>query len=219
MTPDYVAALGNDDLSAHLFREAVRLLTVGDPAAARLLPELERFPDYGLGWLAIADVMRRAKQQEAALLALRRAAQGSEASPVVIHQAGQGLAQLGQGEAAIAAFRRAVTLDPGFAAAWFSLGLVLQDIRNFAGAAEAYCNAQRLKPDFHEAAFNNGVALQEDGRLEEALDAYAEALRIKPESFGRIAQALISGSTGSLWLRPVDLRLALTNRTTGVLHA
>jgi tetratricopeptide (TPR) repeat protein len=219
MTISPVTASGGDDLPPQLFREAVRLLAAGDPAVAGLLPALERFPDYGPGWLAIADVMRRAKQRDAALLALRRAAQAKNAPPAVIHHAGQGLAQLGQGEAAIAAFRRALSLDPGFAAAWYSLGLVLQDARKLAEAAEAYRAAHRLQPNFYEAAFNSGVALQEDGRLEEALDAYAEALQIKPESFGRIAQALISSPTGSLWLRPADLRLALANRAAGCLHA
>jgi hypothetical protein len=42
------------------------------------------------------------------------------------------------------------------------------------------------------------------------MGAYAEALRLRPTSFGRIAQALVSSRTGALWLRPADLRVALT---------
>lgn len=205
-------APGADEQPASLFREAVRRLSAGDPTAAQLLPELERFADYAPGWLALGDVFRRAKQIGAAVLAFRRAAQAAQATPPLLHQAGQALAQLGQEAAAMAAFRRALALDPGLAPAWYSLGLVLQNARQFAEAAAAFRQALTLKPGFHEAAFNLGVALQEDGRLEAALDAYAVAWRLKPESFGRIAQALISSPAGTLWLRPADLRLLLAER-------
>ncbi len=110
------------------------------------------------------------------------------------------------------AFRKAVTLDPDRATAWYSLGLSLEDRRVYAEAAEAYRTALRLHPDFHEAAFNLGIVLQEAGQMDAAMDAYADALRTKPASFGRIAQALVSGRTGALWLRPADLRLALASR-------
>ena len=61
----------------------------------------------------------------------------------------------------------------------------------------------------HEAALNLGVALQELGELEPALDAYALAYRLRPDSFGRIAQSLVSGRVGALWLDPARLRQRL----------
>jgi tetratricopeptide (TPR) repeat protein len=198
--------------TARLFQQAVRLLAAGDPDVARLLPQLERFPDYAPGWLAIGETLLQAKRIDAAKVALRRAVQGTQAVPALLHLAGQRLAQLGERQDAITAFRKALAQDGSLSGAWYSLGLALQDDRRFAEAATAYGTALRLQPGFHEAAFNLAISLQQDGHLEAALDAYAAALHMKPDSFGRIAQALISGSSGALWLRPADLRLALTQR-------
>jgi tetratricopeptide (TPR) repeat protein len=195
-----------------LFRTAANYLAAGDPAAARFLPELERFPRFAPGWLMIGEVLLQAGRRDAAAMALHRAGQGEPRTAALTHRLGQGLVKLGDTTAAIAAFQTALSLDPGLAAAWYSLGLVLQDVRRYAEAAEAYHAALRLQPDFHEAAFNLGVALLEAGGMEAALDALATAWRMKPASFGRIAQALVSHGTGALWLRPADLRLALAER-------
>jgi tetratricopeptide (TPR) repeat protein len=202
---------GRDESAApELFKQAARYLTAGDPAAATLLPALERFPDYAPGWLLIGDVLHRAGRRDAATMALDRALLGQPASAALIHRIGQAFVALRDSARAISAFRKALALDPALAAAWYSLGLALEDLRDYAEAAEAYRTALDLQPDFHEAAFNLGNVLQEAGRMDAAMDAYAEALRLKPASFGRIAQALVSGRTGALWLRPADLRLALT---------
>ena len=197
---------------AALFKQAAQHLAAGDPAAATLLPALERFPDYAPGWLLIGDVLRRAGRRDAAAVAFGRALQGQATSAVLAHRVGQGFVDLGDSATAVMAYRRALELDPDLAAAWYSLGLALEDLRDYAEAAEAYRAALRLQPDFHEAAFNLGIVLQEAGRMDAAMDAYAKALRTKPASFGRIAQALVSGRSGALWLRPADLRLALTSR-------
>lgn len=202
---------GAHDEAPALFREALRLLAAGDPAAAPLLPRLEAFPHYAPGWLALGDLFRRAGQGTAAILAFRRAARAGD-EPRLLHRAGQVLAELGQREAAMEAFRGALAQDGNFAPAWYSLGLALQDGRQFGPAAEAFASALRLKPDFQEAAFNAGVALQEQGQMEAALDAYAAAFRLRPESFGRIAQALIAAPQGALWLRPSALRALLGGR-------
>jgi tetratricopeptide (TPR) repeat protein len=195
-----------------LFKRAAEYLAAGNPAAATLLPILERFPDYAPGWLLISDVLRGAGKREGAATALRRSLQGRRSSAALVHRIGQGFVELGERSDAIMAFRKAVALDPHLAAAWYSLGLSLEDLRAYGEAAEAYRVALRLQPSFHEAAFNLGIVLQEAGQMDSAMDAYAEALRTRPASFGRIAQALVSGRTGALWLRPADLRLALASR-------
>jgi tetratricopeptide (TPR) repeat protein len=195
--------------AADLFRRAVALLQARDPSVAALLPELERFPAYAEGWLALGEVLHQSGQTNAALASLGRAAQSSAPGA---HRLGQVLVELGRGDAALAAFVKAVALDPGFAAAWYSLALSRQDKGEHAEAAEAYAEALRQRPDFHEAALNLGIALQEAGKLEAALDAYGVALRLRPDSFGRIAQALASGRTGALWLDPSVLRRDLLRR-------
>ncbi|MBW4022217.1 MAG: tetratricopeptide repeat protein [Proteobacteria bacterium] len=205
--------------AAEFFQRVAELLAAGDPQAARLLPELDRFPDFAPGWLLIGEVMLRAERREAALLALRRALVGRVATAALSHRIGQRFVQLGCFEPAADAFRKALSVAPDYAAAWYSLGLALQDMQRHGAAAEAYRAALRLQHRSHEAAFNLGVALQDDGRLEEALDAYAEALRLKPGAFARIAQALISSPTGRLWLRPSALRRDLESRLGATLGA
>ena len=182
----------------------------GDQTAGSLLPALERFPDYAPGWLLIGDVLLRAGRRDAAAMALGRALHGQPASAGLIHRIGQCFVELRDTATATAAFRKSLSCDPNFVGAYYSLGLLLQDLGDHAAAAAAYGAALRLQPDFHEAAFNLGFAYQEAGRMDDAMDAYSDALRLKPESFGRIAQALVSGRTGTLWLRPADLRVALT---------
>jgi tetratricopeptide (TPR) repeat protein len=212
MTRDQTQPAPDDQAVSALFQQAARHLAAGDAAAARLLPALERFPDYAPGWLMIGEVLQRAGRRDAAAMALRRALQGQLASAALTHRIGQGFVALRDSAQAMAAFRRALALDPELAVAWYSFGLALEDARDYAEAAAAYGAALRLKPDFHEAAFNLGTVLQEAGRMEAAMDAYAAALRLKPASFGRIAQALVSGRSGALWLRPAELRLALSRR-------
>jgi tetratricopeptide (TPR) repeat protein len=212
MTQDDTSPRREDSAAPALFKQAAQHLSAGDPAAATLLPGLERFPDYAPGWLLIGDVLRRAGRRDAAVVALGRALLGQPASAALSHRIGQAFVELRDSASAVTAFHKALALDPDRAAAWYSLGLALEDLRNYAEAAEAYRTALRVQPDFHEAAFNLGIVLQEAGRMESAMDAYAQALRMKPASFGRIAQALVSGRTGALWLRPADLRLALTRR-------
>lgn len=200
--------------ASNSFRQVIGLLKARDPGAAAFLPQLERFADYGPGWLALGGVLEEMHHRAAAVIAYRRAAEARGASAELGQRAGQALARLGDGAAAIAAFQRAITNDAGFAPAWYSLGLALQDQHACAAAAEAFAAARRLRPDFHEAAFNQAIALQEVGRIEAALDAYAEAYRLRPESFGRIAQALISAPAGALWLKPSALRAFLKDRAT-----
>ena len=204
--------LGSPD-AARLFQRVIRLLRAGDARAAPLLPELERFPDYAAGWLALGEFLHDAGQHDAACTALGRAARGQPPSWAAAHRLGQCLIERGERRAALAAFTRAVEIDAARAEAWYSLGLARQDDADHGAAVQAYRAALRLRPGFHEAALNLGIALQEQGRLEQALDAYAAALRLCPQSFGRIAQALVSGRVGVLWLDLEALRRHLVGRS------
>ena len=197
---------------APLFQRAIRMLRSGDSAAASLLPELEHFPDYGPGWLALGELLHEAGHRDAALMALGRAARAQPPSGAAAHRLGQCRIECGRRDAAVAAFTHAVGVDPSLAEAWYSLGLARQDGGDHAGAAQAYRAALHARPQFHEAALNLGVALQEDGRMDEAMDAYAAALHLRADSFGRIAQAMVSGRTGVLWLDPDALRRHLIER-------
>ena len=202
-----------------LFTLAALLLRAGDSEAGSLLPRLEQHPAFVGGWLAIADALLARGRIEASLAAVGRAlrAVAAEGAPDLQvarahHLQGQVLRAADRDEEAMAAFERATSTGAAPAEAWFSLALLRQDRGDDAEAAAAYRAALRVRPDFHEAALNLGVALGETGRIEAALDAYAHAWRLRPESFGRIAQSLVSGRAGLLFLSPASLRTCLDGR-------
>ena len=193
------------------------LLRRGDAGANALLPELERHPDYGGGWLAVGEALLERGQPAAARTAIARGLRGVTAlSPAQAarahHLHGQALAADREPEAALQAFEAATGADPAYAQGWYSLALALQDQGRHQDAVAAYRAALTARPAFHEAALNLGVALGECGQLEAALDAYGHALAVLPSLFGRIAQALSSGRTGLVMLDPARLRARLQGR-------
>jgi tetratricopeptide (TPR) repeat protein len=101
------------------------------------------------------------------------------------------------------------TAGDGAASAWFDLGLVRQDRRDFHGAATAFRRVLELEPNTPEAAVNLGTVLQEAGDLRAAMAAYGNAYRLRPSTFGTIAMALTSGSSGRLWIDEARLRASL----------
>ncbi|MER9669216.1 tetratricopeptide repeat protein [Mesorhizobium sp. M0185] len=97
----------------------------------------------------------------------------------------------------------------GHPTAWFDLGLVRQDMRKFGSAAQAYRRVLKMSPDAPEAAVNLGVVLQEVGDLDGAMAAYSIAYSLRPSTFGVIAMALTSASSGRLWLDEEALHRSL----------
>ncbi len=193
------------------------LLERRDPEANAWLARLDRFPTYGPGWEALGRSLA-ALHPAAAQIAFERAAAAYEAAETaspdadLAHRLGVIRRQLGDLAGARAALQRATARDPAHAPAWFLLGLLRQDDRDLAGAAQAFRAALAARPDYHEAEFNLAVVLQEAGDLDAALDHYARAWRLRPESFGRVAQALVSPAVGRLWLQPGALERDLAAR-------
>ena len=91
-------------------------------------------------------------------------------------------------------------------------GYSVRTITTGSAPAQAFRAALASRPEYHEAEFNLAVVLQEGGDMEGALDHYARAWRLRPESFGRIAQALVSPAVGRLWLQPGALERDLAAR-------
>lgn len=183
-----------------------------------MLPQLDRHDGFAGGWLTIGDALLARGRADASLIAIKRGLRGLPAETAtdqasrVRHLLGRALLAAGRHGPAVTAFEQAVALDPAFADAWYSLGLLHQDHGRHAAAAACYRSALDARPDFHEAALNLGVALGECGLIEQALDAYARALALRPASFGRIAQSLVSGRTGLMFLDPGRLRANLQAR-------
>jgi tetratricopeptide (TPR) repeat protein len=193
------------------------LLEQRNPEANAMLGQLDRFPGYAPGWEALGQSLAQ-PHPAAAHVAFERAAKAYRVAEAaapgadVAYHLGAVLRRLGDGQGARAALQRATSIDLAHAPAWFTLGLLRQDDGDRAGAIQAFRSALAARPAYHEAAFNLAVALQEIGELEAALDQYATAWRLRPDSFGRIAQALVSPACGRLWLDPAALRKDLAAR-------
>ncbi len=168
-----------------------------------------RYPMRAQDWQEIGLALQRAGLPDQALAALDRAA---EADPSLAGaQFGRGLLlrEAGRTAAALAALSEAVRLQPSASSAWFALGLTHQDCGDEAAAAAAYEQALALRPDFAEAAVNLGIARQALGDMTAAMASYRRAYAIRPDALARIAQAVSTARTGTLWLDPDGLRRAL----------
>lgn len=200
-----------------VFLLCLLLLERRDPEANAVLARLERFAEYGPGWEMLGHGLAPL-HPAAARAAFERAgaayAMADARAPTaeVAYRIGVVRRQSGDPAAASSALERATALDPAHAAAWFLLGLLRQDAHELDGAAQAFRRVLTASPDHHEAAFNLAVVLQEAGDVEAALDQYARAWRLRPDSFGRIAQALVSPAVGRLWLQPGALMRDLAAR-------
>jgi len=200
-----------------IFLLCLLLLERRDPETNAVLVRLERFADYGPGWEMLGHGLEPV-HQAAARIAFERAATAyaaaEAAAPTAELAYRTGIVQrhLSNPASALSALERATALDPTHAAAWFLLGLLRQDAHDLTGAAQAFRSVIAARPDHHEAAFNLAVVLQEAGDVEAALDQYALAWRLRPDSFGRIAQALVSPAVGRLWLQPGALMRDLAAR-------
>lgn len=154
---------------------------------------------------ALLDLGQRS--EAAALLESRGVAWPRDAS--ILCERGRLLYAAGALAAAHLALEAATAHDPQAAEAWFRLGLVHQDSGRPEQAAKAYRRALEARPQMYQAALNLGIALQDTGALDAALDAYRTTLRLEPRCYNRVAQALISASTGRLWLSSAALRRTL----------
>lgn len=199
---------------SELCQRGAALLEGREPKAAMAMFDraAAASPRFAMAQLGRASALLALGLKAPAVVAAEQAARLGEADAGLLFRVGRCLRDAGAAGAAVVTLRRAVAIEPRLAEAWYALGLLLGDARRHGEAAQAFRAALRARPGLHEAAFNLGVARAEAGDLEGALDAYAAALRSRPESFGRIAQALVSAPTGCLWLDPAELRRVLVER-------
>ncbi len=142
---------------------------------------LARHPDAGIPWDILGASLRmQGKGAQAALPALRKAAQflPNEAGPH--YNLGYALQELGQLEAAVASYRRALQLQPNFAEPHVNLGNALRDLGQLDEAVASYRRALQIAPDFAVAHNNLGSALKELGQIDAAAASYRRALDFDP---------------------------------------
>jgi tetratricopeptide (TPR) repeat protein len=196
---------------ADLISLGIRLVNAGQRERARVVCEqaVAAYPAHPAvhQLLAVLDLQAGQPAQAGAHAALSLKLRPDHVPTLLV----LGDAALAQRDLAAAslALERAAALAPEQAEAWFKVSLVRQDLRDSDGAIAALERALALNPDRVDALVNLGIVLQEAGRLDDALRAYGRAYRLREETFGRIAHALATPSTGRLFLNLDDLRAEL----------
>lgn len=194
-----------------LLSEAVQFVNAAQPERAWRLCEqaLSRHPPHPgihqlLALLALQqDRFALAHQHAAASLLLR-----PDHLPTLVLQVDAARAA-GLVSTLAPALERIVVLDASRIEAWFQLAVLRQDALDFVGAQDALRQVLRLDPLRVDARMNLGMVLQALHLMPQALASYGQAYRLQPSCFGRIAHALASASSGSLWLSLEALRADL----------
>ncbi len=128
-----------------------------------------------------ATLLRRAGNDEAALVHYREAARLAPWDAVVHKAFGVLLSELGRKAEARVELETAVRLDRTLDAAHYELGVVLGDLGEDRQAEAAYRAALELDPSHADAHNNLGVILAKRGDLSAASEQFAKALRIDPD--------------------------------------
>ncbi len=178
-------------------------------AQAAFSRPLRRRPPSIRAVLGSARALLDLDQRDEAAAVLESANVSWPRDAAMLGERGRLLYRAGALAAARPVLEAATDIDPDSAEAWFRLGLVHQDSDEPELAVKAYRRALEIRPQLYQAALNLGIALQDTGALDAAMEAYRTTLRLEPRCYNRVAQALVSASTGRLWLSASSLRRTL----------
>ncbi len=168
---------------AGLFSSACNLLRCGDSRANDLLPQLQRYPQYAIGWLALARTLRDLDQPKAALVAFDQAlAAASAPVEAALEKADLMIACGDACKAAdwLAAIRERWPADARLA---HRQGRACYHAGALEAARKSLREAVERAPDLAEAWFHLGLVEQDLRRPDEAAAAYRSALAIRPDLF------------------------------------
>ena len=181
------------------FMTCVTLLECGDGDAQDVLDLcLRQFPDDAAGWRAIGLALQKAGQNEAALVALTRAARVAPTCELHL-RCGALLQKLGRLVDAVAAFRAAQALEPSNFEAALQVGLALQRLGDQAGARAALLEATSLDPHAGRGWFASGLRAQEGRDWPAAIADYRKALTVEPGlAEAAVNLGIVLQETGSL---------------------
>ena len=161
-------------------------LTTGDAAQyvnAETLyaATLDRNPGCWLcqGNLGALALTRTPPQRDEAMARFRAAIRINPNDPLVHHNLGTTLMEVGRLDEAVEEQRQAIRLAPGYAEAHGNLGAVLQKLGRLSEAADEYRTTLDIKPDLSGARANLAVVLQQLNRPQEARAELQEAARIQ----------------------------------------
>ena len=126
-------------------------------------------------------LLRRAGDNEAALVHYRKAARLEPWKAAVRHALGVLLSELGRKAEARLELEAAIRLDQTLVEAHYDLGIVLENLGKGRQAEAAYRAALKLDPSHADGHNNLGVLLAQRGDLAAASEHFAEALRVDPD--------------------------------------
>lgn len=204
---------------AKLFRATCDLLRRGDPRANELLQRLQQYPEYAVGWLALARTLKTLDQPAAASTAFDQALVPTTA-PVeaALEKADLMMASTAAGTTAswLAGVRHRW---PNDARLVHKLGRARYQAGELEAADGCLREAVEQAPDFAAAWFHLGLVVQDLGRPDEAAKAYRAALAARPDMFEAALNLGISlQDSGAIepamdaYARAVRLRPACFNR-------
>jgi tetratricopeptide (TPR) repeat protein len=163
------------------------------PEAVTIVQQLlTRYPEWGLAWLHMGQLLIQAHNPTAGERALRKAATLIPDSPRVHFFLGVALTEQGRNQEAAASFRRATELLPGYAEAHFGLSRCLQAQGDRDGAVQSLRAAVRYLPSYVQARVTLGELLAQSGRPAEGLEQLRSAARLRPvdENINKLMQQL-----------------------------
>jgi tetratricopeptide (TPR) repeat protein len=149
-------------------------------ALAILQRLVSQYPDWGMAWLEIGQLLVRGQNYAAAEAALRKAARLLPSLAKPHYYLGVALTEQGKHQEAAAAFRQATELQPDYAEAHFGLSRCLQALDDRNGAEQALRAAIRYLPSSAQARAALGELLAQSGRPAEGLEQLRSAARLRP---------------------------------------
>ena len=106
-------------------------------------------------------------------------------------------------------FLAALELVPEDARALLGLAQAEQELCRYGDALVAYEAYLGAAPADAEAHLGRAFCLQELRRPEDAMAAYRRVVALDPAQLGAVLKSLTTASSGTLWLKPSELRKAL----------
>jgi len=111
-------------------------------------------------------------------------------NPVIQHDLGLALLEVGRLADSIGAFQRAIARHPRYADAYFRMGIALETLGDLRRAVMAYDRATELLPSLAEAWFRAGALVYTMGHRKEAIGCFKRAATTGRKSrWGRLGAA------------------------------
>ncbi|MGK7928345.1 MAG: tetratricopeptide repeat protein [Spirulina sp.] len=171
-------------------------------AIERLRRAVQRYPNNSQLWLQLGIFLGGlTENQDAALMALERAARLNPDDPRAQLQLGQIFQEQGQEERAREMFNKASISGYDSFEIQMAIGKIFLAQESYLTATIAYRRAVQLAPDRPEAFYQLGVVLKTRNRTEEAIEAWNRALGLYRQQGDRAGiqkiRALLDGETRS----------------------